>query len=264
MKYGLPYKGSKNAIAQKIIDFLPSATNFYDLFAGGCAMTHCAMLSGKYENFIINDIEADIIELFVNAIHGKYKGESRWISREDFFSLKDSDPYIRYCWSFGNNGRDYIYSRDIEPYKKAIHEMLFEPDVFERKRKYRQVIRELSEYLKRTQRELEGRNESFCGLERLERLESLESYSQSYETIEIRPDSIIYCDIPYKGTNKYQNTFDYDRFYEWACDQSVPVFISEYQMPEDRFECVLEMDKRSTISATANNAVKERLYIPRC
>ena len=57
MKHGLPYKGSKNGIAQKIIDFLPSATNFYDLFAGGCAMTHCAMLSGKYENFIINDIQ---------------------------------------------------------------------------------------------------------------------------------------------------------------------------------------------------------------
>ena len=28
MKYGLPYKGSKNTIAKKIIDFLPSATNF--------------------------------------------------------------------------------------------------------------------------------------------------------------------------------------------------------------------------------------------
>lgn len=31
MRYGLPYKGSKNLIAEKIVDFLPQAENFYDL-----------------------------------------------------------------------------------------------------------------------------------------------------------------------------------------------------------------------------------------
>lgn len=45
MRYGLPYKGSKNKIAERIVDFLPKAKNFYDLFAGGCAITHCAELS---------------------------------------------------------------------------------------------------------------------------------------------------------------------------------------------------------------------------
>ena len=35
MRYGLPYKGSKNSIAEKIVDYLPEAQNFYDLFAGG-------------------------------------------------------------------------------------------------------------------------------------------------------------------------------------------------------------------------------------
>lgn len=42
--YGVPYQGSKNSIAEKIINIIPSAENFYDLFAGGCAITHCAML----------------------------------------------------------------------------------------------------------------------------------------------------------------------------------------------------------------------------
>ena len=41
------------------------------------------------------------------------------------------------------------------------------------------------------------------------------------------------------------------------------VFISEYWMPEDKFECALEMNKRSKLSATANNAVVEKLFIPR-
>ena len=119
--YGLPYKGSKNLIAKWVCDNLPAADNFYDLFCGGCAITHYAMLSGKYKTYTINDIDWKPVELFVNAIHGKYADETRWISREDFYRLKDTDPYVALCWSFGNNGRNYLYGKDIEPYKKAMH-----------------------------------------------------------------------------------------------------------------------------------------------
>lgn len=34
MSYGMPYKGSKNAIAKLVIDMLPPADHFYDLFGG--------------------------------------------------------------------------------------------------------------------------------------------------------------------------------------------------------------------------------------
>ena len=120
MRYGLPYKGSKNAIAEWVCDNLPNAENFYDLFCGGCAITHCAMLRGKYKTYTINDI-ANTQELFYDAIMGKYQKETRWVSREDFFKLKDNNAYIRYLWSFGNNGKDYLYSKEVEPYKKALH-----------------------------------------------------------------------------------------------------------------------------------------------
>ena len=120
MRYGTPYKGSKNFIAQWIIDTLPKAENFYDLFAGGCAVTHAALLSGKYEHFHANDIDI-APQLFRDAINGKYKNEKRWISREDFARLKDTDAYVRYCWSFGNNGIHYLYSKEVEPWKKALH-----------------------------------------------------------------------------------------------------------------------------------------------
>ncbi|MCD7713595.1 MAG: minor capsid protein, partial [Prevotella sp.] len=119
-RYGLPYVGSKNDIADKLLALMPPAETFVDLFAGGCAVTHCAMLSGKYKRFIVNDI-CDAPQLFVDAINGKYRDEKRWISREDFFRLKDTDPYVRYVWSFGNNGNDYIYGKHIEGYKKAYH-----------------------------------------------------------------------------------------------------------------------------------------------
>ena len=35
MRYGLPYKGSKNQIAKWLIDQLPPAETFVDLFFGG-------------------------------------------------------------------------------------------------------------------------------------------------------------------------------------------------------------------------------------
>ena len=120
MIYGLPYKGSKNTIATWVIDKLPSAEHFYDLFCGGCAVTHAAMLSGRWEKFTINDINF-MPRLFVDAVEGKYKGEKRWISRDDFFALKDTDPYVAVCWSFGNNLRSYLYGKEIEPWKKALH-----------------------------------------------------------------------------------------------------------------------------------------------
>ena len=66
MRYGLPYKGSKNGIADWVCDNLPNAENFYDLFCGGCAITHCAMLRNKYKTYTINDI-ADTQKLFYDT-----------------------------------------------------------------------------------------------------------------------------------------------------------------------------------------------------
>lgn len=121
MKYGLPYKGSKDKLAERIVRLLPRRTNLLDLFCGGCAVSHAALLMGKYEHIYINDINWMCPTLFLDALQGKYENDTRWISREDFFRLKDTDPYVALVWSFGNNLRDYIYSREIEPLKKAIH-----------------------------------------------------------------------------------------------------------------------------------------------
>lgn len=120
MNYGVPYKGSKNKIAEWVCEHFPKADNFYDLFAGGCAITHRALLSQKFQNFYVNDLWT-APQLFLDAINGKYKNETRWISREEFSSERLKNPYIQFCWSFGNNGRAYLYSKEIEEWKKALH-----------------------------------------------------------------------------------------------------------------------------------------------
>ena len=128
MKYGLPYKGSKNKLAERIVRLMPKRTHLIDLFCGGCAVSHAALLMGKYEHIHINDINWMCPTLFIDALNGKYNDENRWISREDFFRLKDTDPYVAVVWSFGNNLRNYLYSEEIEPLKKAIHYAMFFSD----------------------------------------------------------------------------------------------------------------------------------------
>ena len=321
MNYGLPYKGSKNKLAPKIFELFPKRKNFYDLFCGGCAMTHYGMLNNSFENFIINDLNPMCPTLFLDAVNGKFKNETRWISREDF--LNSNEPYVKFCWSFGNNLKNYLYSKEIEPYKKACHyAIVFDdfylikelcPEVYDvtkkaldgikniKKRRLAfgpAVIKELKrlgdwsvvennplyksahwrggkiatapmsvdleslQSLERLQ-SLESL-ERLQSLERLESLESLEQFSTDYQNIEIKKDSVIYCDIPYEGTDGYNGIyFDFERFYSWCEKQTEPLFISSYKMPEDRFTCIATFEHRSILSAVAKNKVLEKVFIPK-
>lgn len=125
MNYGVPYKGSKNKLAERIVRFLPKRDNLIDLFCGGCAVSHAALLMGKYKHIHISDVNWMCPTLFIDALNGKYNDETRWISREDFSRLKNADPYVAIVWSFGNNMRDYLYSKEIEPLMRAVHYAIF-------------------------------------------------------------------------------------------------------------------------------------------
>ena len=116
MNYGLPYQGSKNRIAKRLVEALPPAPVLYDVFCGGCAVTHAAMLSGKYQRFVINDRRDWLPDAFRKAIHGGYAHEDRWISREEFERLRSTDAYAAMCFSFGNDARSYMYAPPLEPY----------------------------------------------------------------------------------------------------------------------------------------------------
>ena len=276
MKYGIPYMGSKNSIAKEIVDLLPTAECFVDLFCGGCAITHAAMLSGKYKRFIINDIDPQMPRLFVDAINGKYRNEKRWISRDDFERLKDTDTYVRTCWSFGNGGYNYMYGRKIEAWKKALHYARVLGDFSLLKRDFGIVTDDASRQNIRLNAEkwglidkLKCSMEGLQGLQSLERLESLERlqsnlqvFSSDYQSVEIPADSCVYCDPPYKGTSEYKyGGFDYLRFYDWLRTRDFPVYVSEYAMPED-FVAVWQKTKICTFSSR-NNAkyTVERVFV---
>lgn len=287
--YGFPYKGSKNRLAEKIVKLFPDAENFYDLFCGGCAITHRALIENRWKNYVINDIDSRCPKLFLDAINGKFKDETRWISREDFFRLKYDDGYVAFCWSFGNDGSSYLYSKEKEPYKKALHFAIVFNDYSLGKElgmdlsaidgiegiNERRIA--LNKYLKETNQKEKVKCNSKSGrllqsLESLERLQSLQSLQSlqhlqssnlSYDEIEIKPNSIIYCDIPYEGTDGYNGIdFDHERFYSWCKNQTELCFISSYEMPED-FIPIAEFPHRSILSATKNNLVLEKVFIPK-
>ena len=124
-QFGCSYKGSKSKLAERIVSIFPRAEHFYDLFSGGCAIAHCALLKNKFPHVHINDINPMMPQAFVKALQGGFDDEGRWISREDFFKLKDTDPYVAICFSFGNDLKTYCYGKDIEETKKALHYAIF-------------------------------------------------------------------------------------------------------------------------------------------
>ena len=126
INYGVPYKGSKNMIAEWVVSHVPECDTFIDVFAGGCAITDCTLRKGRAKHVIANDRDPMPVKCFDMAVRGGFADEDRWISREEFLMLKDTDPYVRFCFSFGNNAKDYMYSTAIESYKRAIHYVLFQ------------------------------------------------------------------------------------------------------------------------------------------
>lgn len=290
MSYGLPYMGSKRRIAEWILGYLPPATHFYDLFAGGCSISHVALLSGKYRYIHINDIQPTMPMTFKDAILGKFADEKRWISHDEFFEKRcKGDMYIDLCFSFGNNADgSYAFSKELEPYKKAAHYAILMgdysstkelfgvdvshigmiEDVSERYSAYKRIIKEKTSY-----------GDGFSrlqSLERLLRIDGLKSLnhphineimtvtSKSYDEVCVEANSVIYCDIPYKNTALYnKRTFDYSVFYDWACSQDSLVYISEYDMPSDRFTCIAEKQKYAYMGATTKSDERiERLFVP--
>lgn len=230
----------------------------------------------------MNDIDGSMPKLFVDCIHGKYKNEKRWISREDFEKLK-SDAYIRTVWSFGNKGTNYLYSREIEPYKKAYwFAVMFDdfslfwnlginiPKI--QAKTYKQKRLKIAQCLKKLKTDSRGqalealerleRLQNLQSLEALERLQNLQISNKSYDEIKINKESIIYCDIPYENTAEYiNNNFNHEKFYDWAYCQKELVVISSYDISDKRFKRVVNLKKNSNLNGGYGKVKNEGLFV---
>ena len=287
-KYGIPYMGGKDKIADDILSVLPMGKRFVDLFGGGFAMSHAALLSGKYEQVFYNELNPLLSELIKDALAGKYANERRWISREDFLRLKDTDGYVKYIWSFGNNGKDYLFGKDKEPIKKLGHEFVCfgkdipgVPNIAETDMRVRRL------YLQRFIKKNMGERYELEQLERLQRLEQLERLQQleqlqrlqqleqlqrlqrleincgSYLDYQYREGDVVYCDPPYENTKQYdKDGFDHKQFYDWVASREYPVYFSSYEISDNRFNVIWQTEKLSLLdnSKDTKKVITEYLY----
>ena len=267
-KYGIPYQGSKSSIADSIITFLPKGKRFVDLFGGGFAMSECAMRSGKYESIYYNELNPLLPELIKKAVNGDYnydKFKPKFVSREEFQEKKGNDGYIKYIWSFSNGGKNYLFSKELEPQKKSLHNFV----VFSVKDEFiKSNFDDIDKYVKGDdiykRRILLGRymkmkqaKRSFRELERLERLQQLQQLQQleincgSYLDYKYQEGDIVYCDPPYEGTAEYVGGFDSKQFYDWVMSRPYQVWFSSYQISDKRPRMVWAKGK-TNLMAGAN------------
>lgn len=288
-QYGLPYKGSKHKIAMWVVNNLPRNEHFYDLFGGGCAVTHAAILSRRYEHYHVNDI-TPVPMLFSTIANGEMKNDvNMFVSRDEFNKNKSTDMYIAITWSYGNNMDDYLYSEEKEPIKLACHNAVvfdlwddlhkhLDKDVCEACRNALCGVKSISIRRITFQRIIKRISEKNSAYERLQHLERVERINTiigitknvdlvcttaDYRNVDILPNSTVYCDIPYINTRKYnKEDFDHDSFYEWCLTRDYPVFVSEYYMPND----FAEIDRITRLGSQSHghpNMTIEKIYVQR-
>lgn len=278
--YGLPYMGSKSKIINFICDSIPSCDTFVDLFCGGGSVTHYMVENNRYNHYICNDKNRLIVDLLDKTLRGEYRDDTRFINREEFLRVKNHDGYIRYIWSFGNRGTSYLYSSTNEDYKLLLHNVIFGNEFDELRTRFGIDLSNLSDIkdikkrvsaMRQTIRNLYPQYDDVSRLQHIENInrlneikfdnERIEFSSLSYQDVVIPENSVIYCDIPYKDTGTYTSgKFDYEAFYEYALKSEHPIFISEYEMPND-FICVDEIDKKCQFKNSVGAIdTTERLY----
>lgn len=252
-RYGLPYQGSKNTLAERIVSILPDAECLVDLFAGGCAVTHAALSSGKYASVLANDI-GPWPGIFRDAARGILP--FRWVSREEFLANDNLDPLLGLCFGFGNCLKTYYTSPD-----KGAADFATYSDILRGRIRYedrRARIRPLERY-KSLVNSFSAHPVDASALSVLRR---------DYKDVRVPQNAAVYCDPPYLGTAGYDcrfhaGGFDYSEFYaycRWLARHGTRVFISEYRMPAD-FECVGEWKKQVLRGSKGTSGfVMERLF----
>ena len=283
MIYGLPYKGSKNIIAKRIVAALPSGTNFVDCCCGGGAIVQAATLSGKFETVTGYDINKSIIGLLQATMvdFGKIDYENfPVVSKEEFCAARDrnetlKDFLIRYTCSFGANGTTYLWGESRSKYKTLMHNAIALPTMEQR----RQALRDFMGCLVKD-RLSNAELENLTALEqatRLNRIHKVENTMRSRKSktkldfvcgsmfdIPFEKYDVIYFDPPYAGTSDYnKKQFDFIRFrslLQVLKDMGKTVFVSEYNQPEEGFTEVATFVKMMNMRPDGKQPVQEKLF----
>jgi DNA adenine methylase len=229
----MKYMGSKNRISKEIVGFINKykAPNqlYYEPFVGGGNVID--KLTGvRYGN----DINFYVIEL-LKALQTGYDPPEN-VSFEvwrDVKNNKENYPawFVGFCGICLSFGAVWFcaYSRDSKSQRNFVAEAR------------RNVLRQAP------------------------KLKDVIFTSEHYFDLEIPSGSFIYCDPPYKGTDKYRGfeKFNSDLFFNWCSEMSKNnfVLISEFEAPKD-FICVWEKSINTNMAEKIlGKNITERLFV---
>lgn len=234
------YVGSKNRISKELAPIIQSyitdeTVAYIEPFVGGANMIDKI----KHHNKIGSDIHKELIEL-LKYTRDNYKELPETFSEEEYNRVKANrnnyEPWyvglVGFCGAFGaaymrGFARDNIYHRDVPA--GAI----------------RNLVKQAPN--------LQGITFEY---------KSFLDYNPKYYN-----NCVFYLDPPYRGTFGYSTgNFPHDEFDKWAIElaKNNTVLISEYNMPEDKFECIWEKERvlsiKNDVSHDKNKKRVEKLF----
>ncbi|MCD8201241.1 MAG: DNA adenine methylase, partial [Clostridia bacterium] len=179
------------------------------------------------------------------------------------------------------NGKDYLFSQDVEGIKHSMHDYivygtkdellkkefpqitLTEKSITGRRLEWRDKILKL--YGKRGDVQQLEQLERLEQLEQLEQLERITFTCKDYREYEYEDGDIVYCDPPYENAKGYDGGFDHKAFYDWLASRDFPVYFSSYDdISDKRFTKVWAKTKRNLMNGSMTKTADiriETLYV---
>ena len=202
----MKYLGSKLRIAKQIathinnVAFCEGIEDYYEAFCGGCSVVEQVNIKNK----TCNDLNKYLIALMKKVQDGLW--EFKYNDRNVWGDVKDNLGTDKYeDWFTGWVGYGCSYKcKFLDGFAGKYDNRNYQDEVY---------------------RELVAERESLLGINFI---------NGSYNDINIKPGSIVYCDAPYIGTYGYAvGDFDFKAYYNWLKETAKEniVFISEYTMP---------------------------------
>lgn len=242
----MKYIGGKARIAKQIatytnnIGVCEGITNYYEPFCGGCSVAEEVAIN----NITCNDLNNYLIALYKKVKEGMW--DFKFITREERDAIREK----------------YVAYRDGESDTLGYEEWFIGWVGFSTG--FRSVFFQGYAGIDETN----GTNYQYNMYKALEKerekLVHMEFTNMSFDKLDIKKGSIVYCDAPYMSTRKYNvvDKFNFKKYYKWLkrIAQDNLVLISEYTMPAG-FKEVDSWVLTCESSHTSKELRQEKLFV---
>lgn len=234
------YMGGKSRLANYIaseinaIAFNEQIDNYYEPFVGGGAVIEQVNIQNKYGS----DLNKYLIALYHKLQEDNFEYPN--ITREQYNHIRHNkeqyeDWLVAWCGFHCSFNNEWFEGWGGDFYDKFNN---YKNKQFET---YNSICREIP------------------------LIKNIHYTNCSYNSVNIKPHSIVYCDAPYIGVYQYkgaEETFDFDAYYKWlkTIAKDNLVIISEYRMPALDFKSIkhFEMHNPLAHTFTKQNAIIEQ------